>query len=95
MFSGMSKAVDSDAERAFFQSAQPSMSNYPDVNIELLTEMERNIKSLQEKSKKKLSEIQPDGSVVEKVTVSKDGKRFRLPKSQLEDALSQGYILAE
>lgn len=31
----------------------------------------------------------------EKVVVMKDGKRFRLPKSQLKDAQSQGYSLVE
>lgn len=31
----------------------------------------------------------------EKVVVQKDGKQFRLPKSQLDDALSQGYTVVQ
>lgn len=50
MFSGMSKAIDSDAERAFFQSAQPSMGKYENVNKELLQQMEENLTSLKKKA---------------------------------------------
>lgn len=58
MFAGMSKTIDSDAERAFFQAAQPSLKKYEDVNVEVLKEMKANLESLREKSKAKLQEIE-------------------------------------
>lgn len=57
-FAGMSKAVDSDAERAFFQAAQPALNKYEDVNVDVLREMRTNLESLREKSKAKLQEIE-------------------------------------
>lgn len=51
MFAGMSKAIDSDAERAFFQSTQPSMSDYENVNIDTLKALKTNISNLREKTK--------------------------------------------
>ena len=38
MFEGMSKAVDSDAERAKFEASQPSITNDDKVNVKLLKE---------------------------------------------------------
>lgn len=58
MFAGMSKTIDSDAERAFFQAAQPSLEKYEDVNVEVLKEMKRNLESLRDKSQAKLQEIE-------------------------------------
>ena len=52
MFSGMSKAVDTNAERAQFQSTQPSMSNYENVNKDTLEALEKSVKSLIEKTNK-------------------------------------------
>jgi hypothetical protein len=57
-FAGMSKAIDSDAERAFFQSAQASMKTYEDINLETLQAMKENLESLRDKSKAKLQEIE-------------------------------------
>lgn len=54
MFAGMSKAIDSDAERAFFQSTQPSMSDFESVNLDTLRDLKANIKSLREKTKQSL-----------------------------------------
>jgi hypothetical protein len=78
-FAGMSKAIDSDAERAFFQSAQASMDKYEDVNVDVLKEMKANLESLREKSKAKLQEIEgskqnqpPYGEFTEM-----DGKSYR------------------
>lgn len=36
MFAGMSKAVDSDAERKFFEQAQPNVENKAEVNLPML-----------------------------------------------------------
>lgn len=79
MFAGMSKTIDSDAERAFFQAAQPSLEKYEDVNVDVLKEMKANLESLREKSKVKLQEIEgskqnqpPYGEFTEM-----DGKSYR------------------
>lgn len=61
MFSGMSKAIDSDAERAFFQSAQPAMNKYETVNEDILNKMEENVKSLKGKSQEAMKSITPSG----------------------------------
>lgn len=50
MFSGMSKAVDTNAERAQFQSTQPQMRDYQDVNIDTLTKLENSINSVIKKT---------------------------------------------
>jgi hypothetical protein len=52
MFSGMSKAVDTNAERAQFQSTQPSMGNYENVNRDTLDSLEKSVKSLIDKTNK-------------------------------------------
>ena len=52
MFSGMSKAVDTNAERAQFQSTQPSMSDFENVNKDTLNALEKSVKSLIEKTNK-------------------------------------------
>lgn len=62
MFSGMSKAIDSDAERAFFQSAQPSMGKYPVVNKEILDDMIINLESLKDKNKSLMDSIDQKGN---------------------------------
>jgi hypothetical protein len=56
-FAGMSKAIDSDAERAFFEAAHPSMRRDEEINVEVLQEMKNNLESLKRKSKDKLQEI--------------------------------------
>lgn len=61
MFSGMSKAIDSDAERAFFQSAQPSMGKYETVNMDILNEMEEKIKGLKNKTQSAMGTINEKG----------------------------------
>lgn len=50
MFSGMSKAIDSDSERAFFQSAQPSLGNYETTNLDLLQKSLDRVNRLKEKT---------------------------------------------
>ena len=57
-FEGMASAVNSNVEREFFQAAQASMQTNEDVNLETLEAMKTNLKSLREKSKAKLQEIE-------------------------------------
>lgn len=56
MFQGMSKAIDSDSERRFFESTLPNMGNYESVNMKILDDMEKNAQSLINKSRAKLAE---------------------------------------
>lgn len=46
MFEGMSKAVDSDAERAKFEASQPALSNDDAVNLKLLEDNLSSVDSL-------------------------------------------------
>lgn len=55
MFSGMSKAIDSDAERAFFQASQPDMSKYPSSNLKALQAMLDRTKLLKKKAEQEAS----------------------------------------
>ena len=65
MFAGMSKAVDSDAERRAFEAAQPSVTNDDQVNRRIfkdrMKDLERLIKKLEQQNKG----IAKDGSFVE------------------------------
>ena len=56
----MSKSVDSDAERRFFEQAQASMTKDPEVNKQILNDMLKNLQSLKSKSRDRLSELDPE-----------------------------------
>lgn len=61
MFAGMSKAIDSDAERAFFQSSQPDIRKDADVNIKVLQDMKKAAESLKSKTKKAINSYDSKG----------------------------------
>jgi hypothetical protein len=61
MFAGMSKAIDSDAERAFFQSSQPDIKKDADVNIKVLQDMKKAAESLKNKTKKAIQSYDSRG----------------------------------
>lgn len=61
LFSGFSKAIDTDAERAFFQSTQPDLSLDDDVNREILKNMEDYAKGLVDKANMRQAEITKEG----------------------------------
>lgn len=65
LFQGMSKAVDSDAERKMFEQSQASMGNYPDVNMDVLNQMEKSILSLKNKNKQLLNRYDSKGNEVD------------------------------
>jgi hypothetical protein len=56
MFKGMSKAIDSDAERKMFEQSQASLSNYPDVNLEILDNLEKALESSKAKNIRYMNE---------------------------------------
>lgn len=65
MFNGMSRAVDSDRERAAFEAAQPSLTNDDNTNARLIAERIAAAKSLLRKQKEALSSIDKQGNFVE------------------------------
>ena len=73
MFSGMSKAIDSDAERAFFQSAQPSMGKYPSENKKILEDMLNRLRSIKNRE------------IKTKESIDLSGKREEVEQSQTEE----------
>jgi len=72
MFAGMSKAIDSDAERAFFQASQPAMNKYPAANIKILDDMLVNLESLKTKNSNLRDNITTKG---ERVDVDRPEKK--------------------
>lgn len=102
LFKGMSKAVDSDAERKMFEQSQASTSNFPDVNMDILKQMENSITSLKNKNigliesynkegdeiLKEESEI-PLEAVSDKVRVQVNGKVGTVPKDNIEALLKK------
>lgn len=65
IFSGMSKAIDSDAERAFFEKTQPSMSNDESVNRELLANLESRLIQNKKILESQIKNITPKGELKE------------------------------
>lgn len=85
LFQGMSKAVDSDAERKMFEQSQASLGNYPDVNMEILNNMEKSLQSLKQKNMRYMQEIEGGSQEPQKQTsqapygdeVERNGKTYR------------------
>ncbi len=97
LFQGMSKAVDSDAERKMFEQSQASMGNYPSVNMKVLNEMEKGIKSLQQKNQGLIKRYDKKGNEVtsDKVSVVlPDGRKGRIDADKVE-AFLQKYPNAQ
>ena len=93
MFAGMSKAIDSDAERKFFEQSQPSMGNYPEVNASVLADTLKNLESLKQKNKDVLRSIDPKGRKVENVqkvrVQTPDGRTGNIPGDKIEDFMKK------
>lgn len=65
MFAGMSKAVDSDAERRAFEAAQPSITNDDQVNRRIFNDRMKDLEKLINKLEKANKGIAKDGAFVE------------------------------
>ena len=92
LFSGMSKAVDSEAERKMFEQSQASMGNYPDVNMKILNEMEKGIQSLKGKNKNFIQRYDSKGKEIsnEKVdVVLPDGRKGRIDADKVESFMKK------
>lgn len=64
LFKGMSKAVDSDAERKMFEQSQASMSNYPAVNLKVLQNLEEGLLSLRNKNAQVYNNFDESGNML-------------------------------
>ena len=62
MFQGMSKAVDSDAERRFFQSAQADMSKFDKVNLDILKQARQHLENLKKKTQSSIKRYDSRGN---------------------------------
>lgn len=78
-FSGMSKAVDTDAERAYFQSTQPSLKNDDTVNKEILKGMKDRAVSMLNKYRDTKAMYNRDGSFNENPTEPKQEEAQKTP----------------
>lgn len=56
-FQGMSRAIDTETDRKFFQETQPSMSNFETTNKKMLSDILKRLESLKTRSEKKLQEV--------------------------------------
>ena len=65
MFAGMSKAIDTGAERAIFESSQPNIKNDDAVNKRILKDRIKAVQSLIEKQKNAYKGIDREGNFVD------------------------------
>lgn len=76
--------------------AQPTNKKNPDAPYQQYTEKLNALNKEFEPRKKKRTVGQPIGGATKRVKVkSADGRLFTLPENQLQDAIKQGYTLAE
>jgi hypothetical protein len=57
-FQGMSRAIDTETDRKFFQETQPSMGNFETTNKKMLGDILTRLESVKKRSQDKLKEIQ-------------------------------------
>lgn len=103
MFAGMSKAVDSEAERRAFEATQPSLANDDDVNAEILL----GSKAIALKGQKELEAQKQyiaqhgrldqnyESPIIGRTTAvvhPETGKMEIIPKDRAKDAMAQGYM---
>jgi hypothetical protein len=57
-FQGMSRAIDTETDRKFFQETQPSMGNFETTNKKMLGDILTRLESVKKRSQDKLKEIE-------------------------------------
>ena len=108
IFAGMSKAIDSDSERAFFQSTQPSMTNDDGTNNYILDRQIEVVEGLINKVNDKRSDLSREGdftkeevsedsaSPIEYVTLqSPSGDKKLVRKDKVEKYIKKGAKLIQ
>jgi hypothetical protein len=97
MFQGMSKAVDSDAERRAFESAQPAITNDDSTNQQIIEDRIKAAKELLNKQRAKASSIDSKGNAIEQdnqvdPTIEQYAKQNNINYKKAEQILkSRGY----
>ncbi|GAG29221.1 unnamed protein product, partial [marine sediment metagenome] len=100
-FAGMSKAIDSDAERKFYAASQGNIGNRPETNIMLMLGGKSIAMKKQAETEAKMEWVEKHGSlekykspVIGKVTtvVDKNGKMHLLDKKELTEAKKRGLM---
>jgi hypothetical protein len=103
LFAGMSKAIDSDAERKMFEQSQASLGNYPEVNMQILDDMEKGVISLKEKNARLHDSYDKEGNEViledapireelpeTVLMVAPNGQTARVKRDQIQKYLDKG-----
>jgi hypothetical protein len=69
-FQGMSRAVDTETDRKFFQETQPDMGNFERTNKKMLNDILERLEGIKQRSEKKLNEIKSQGETKSENTSS-------------------------
>ena len=81
-FQGMSRAVDTETDRKFFQETQPSMGNFETTNKKMLNDILTRLEGIKERSEKKLKEInsqkKPESTTVKTTNTSQTSNLVRI-----------------
>ena len=100
-FQGMSKAVDSNTERAAWEATQPSLTNDDSVNANILLGAKALALKAKAEAKAQQEWVAKEGNLDKYVpevfgktsaVVSPDGEMMLVPKGQKEDALQNGFM---
>jgi hypothetical protein len=79
MFDGMSKAIDSDAERKFFMDSQAGLGLYPSTNRDILKDQLEALGEVEDKLKNKKVEM----SSIKKPEELKKESRQKSPENRV------------
>ena len=79
-FQGMSRAVDTETDRKFFQETQPSMGNFETTNKKMLSDILKRLEGIKERSQNKLKEISSQKEVKSQPTETQQQKATNLVK---------------
>lgn len=95
MFEGMSKAIDSESDRKFFQDAQASLGNYPAVNMRILKEMKERLESKKREEQGIISSFDKEGKPVEAAPTNEVKRRTKDGRSAIFNADTKEFIRYE
>jgi hypothetical protein len=79
-FQGMSRAVDTETDRKFFQETQPSMGNFETTNKKMLNDILKRLEGIKERSQNKLKEISSQNQVKSQPVETQQKKATNLVK---------------
>lgn len=101
IFSGMSKAIDSDAERRFFMASQPNLTNREETNASIILGAKSIALKSQAEAQAQKEYVDQNGNlngykspIKGRMTtlVDTNGKMRLIPKSQVKQAKEMGFM---